>query len=169
MRARYHAAFSMGTGFLGWALSRSWGLTLGIMMGGVIIDLDHLVDYIVHYGWRLDIRRFFRASYCGEYERALLFLHAWELWLLVGCAALIFPRQWLAGLALGWGLHLLLDQVMNRPVPGAYSLIYRWKRRFRYEVLFPLQARMRYSASGGASGSPPAGEKPASSNADRIR
>ncbi|RKX31166.1 MAG: hypothetical protein DRP22_04150 [Verrucomicrobia bacterium] len=173
MRARYHAAFSVGSGLAAWMLSRSCGLTLGIVIGGIVIDLDHLVDYVAHYGWRLDVRRFFRASYFGEYKRAFLPLHAWELWLLAACAALILPQEWLTGFTLGWGLHLLLDQVVNCPHPGAYSLLYRWRCNFRYELLFPLQARMHYSVSDSVSDaeseSPPAGEKPASSNATRIR
>jgi len=103
MRARYHAAFSVGSGLAAWMLSRSCGLTLGIVIGGIVIDLDHLVDYVAHYGWRLDVRRFFRASYFGEYKRAFLPLHAWELWLLAACAALILPPGMADRFYLGMG------------------------------------------------------------------
>jgi len=176
MKVRYHVLVSAAVAPVAWKASHSVAVVLGWVAGGVLVDLDHLVDYVLHYGWRVSPERLFRASYQGEYERAYLPLHAWEVWLASAAVGLVSGVPWLMGVAAGWGLHLLLDQLFNRPHALAYSLVYRWARGFRYAHLFPHQAQRRYS--GGASGEDPAsgrvesegtGEKPASSRAARMR
>jgi hypothetical protein len=97
---------------------------VGAVLGAVLIDLDHLVDWGLN-GWRDDFSR-----------RIVVPLHGWEYPCLLAALALMprFPaaaRQAAAGLAAGWLGHLTLDVLVNRPeTPAAYSLLRRMRHGF---------------------------------------
>jgi hypothetical protein len=149
-RPRFHA---LVTAPVAWAAHRQWGplSAAGVLVTGVFIDLDHLVDY----AWtRL---RGARSHYFAP-------LHGWELaaavtvWSAVALrnpeARPLLPdrlvrhrslqerlanRQTLggllAGLAAGWLVHLAQDVVSNRPRhPLVYALVYRMRHGFRREA-----------------------------------
>ena len=93
-RPRYHAAVSLTLAALVVARSRRWRDALPILIAGVLVDLDHLVD--------LAATRATRKT-----EWVILPLHAWE-WVfgLLTRRARLFD-----GLAGGLAAHLALDQL----------------------------------------------------------
>jgi hypothetical protein len=134
------------------AAGRRWGApaVAGVFTGGLLIDLDHLADYV----WT-------RAR--DEKSHYLAPLHGWELALAItGLAAaslkrsarrplpdhLVRPKgvlaaaleepvvaSALAGLAAGTWLHLVQDALTNRPRhAGVYSLLYRLRHGFKREI-----------------------------------
>jgi hypothetical protein len=148
-RPRWHALI---TAPLAWHAARSWGAAsvAGAVAGGLLIDVDHLVDY----GWT-------RLS--GKRTHFFAPLHGWELSLALAGAAWWLQREadeaqarpdswtphltivgnvlgprwerrfaaFLGGLAAGSTLHLVQDIISNRPAhPGTYSLLFRIWRRF---------------------------------------
>jgi hypothetical protein len=134
-------------------MQRKWGLagSLGVIAGGLLIDLDHLVDY----AW---------TRLRGEKSHYLAPFHGWELAGLVTALASFatqrllrqsplpgsilpskegldhyFSSRWfaavLSGLAAGMWLHLVHDVLTNRPRHvGVYSLLYRLRHGFRREI-----------------------------------
>jgi hypothetical protein len=127
-RPRYHAALSLGLAGLVVARSRRWRDALPVVVAGVLVDLDHLVDLAAT-----------RAS--GKAEWIILPLHAWE-WVF----GLLARRQHLAdALAGGLAAHLALDQL--NPVvrhPLFYWLTVRVAYRFR--ATSPLVDPRRFAA-----------------------
>jgi len=118
-RPRWHI---LATTPLAGVLWRRWGglAALGAVAGGVLIDVDHLIDY----AWT-------RAK--GEKSHYLAPFHGWE----VAVALTLFAgrSRAVAGLAAGVWLHLVVDVIGNRPKhPGVYSLVYRTKHGFRREA-----------------------------------
>jgi len=114
-RPRYHAVLSLGVAALVVARSRRWRDALPVLVAGVLVDLDHLVDLAAT-----------RAT--GKTEWIILPLHAWE-WVF----GLIARRTRLADLlAAGLAPHLALDQ-LNPGVshPLFYWLVVRLAYRFR--------------------------------------
>ena len=116
---------------------------------GILIDVDHVLDYVREYGFRADIREFLRVFYTSRFRKVVLLFHAWEL------VAGLFIVSWLTGwnevlLGLGIGTfhHLLLDQFGNGMRPLGYFLGFRILKRFtivkiiREEVLRRKQARL---------------------------
>ena len=110
----------------------TWPQQLAVLATGVLIDADHLIDYLL-----------FRQA--GRRRWVVLPLHGWEY----GLALLLSDRlgRW-SGLAraaaLGLILHLLLDLATNRPAdPALYSVVYRLHHRF-------AAARLRPGGGGGA-------------------
>jgi hypothetical protein len=105
-------------------------------LAGILIDLDHFFDYIRDKGWNLNLKHFFNYSYRARYERAYLFLHAYELLLLIGFIIVISNYNILIIAAgTGFAQHLILDHIFNPVKPMAYFLIYRFKNRFSKQCL----------------------------------
>jgi hypothetical protein len=122
------AAAYVGTGSL--------GLTAGLALGGFLLDLDHVFDYVVFERQR-DLRpsAFLRYYLEGRVRRVVLPLHSYELLGLLVLVAWLSHREWLWGYVLGMALHLPLDIIFNgRLVPGGlvhfYSFICRARAGF---------------------------------------
>lgn len=102
------------------------------LAAGVLIDVDHALDF---YNWY--VRR--------DDRRLLVLLHAWE-YSLAGVIALLagLTDPLLVGAVLGHAGHLVTDQIANPVHPLGYSLLFRLKHRFRrhrlvYQRLEPLE------------------------------
>ena len=119
------AAVYLGTG--------NAALTAGLAAGGFLIDLDHVLDYLVFEKQR-DLRpsAFLRYYLEGRVERVVLPLHSYELVALLTLLAWLFHRDWLWGYVLGTALHLPLDIIWNgRLVPGGLVHFYSFTVRAR--------------------------------------
>jgi hypothetical protein len=118
------------------ALTHSGPLVAGIAVGGFLIDIDHAVDYVLFDGQR-DLRpaTFLRYYVEGRMRRAVLVLHSYELFALLGAVALWIQALPLWGYLLGGLMHLALDLVFNgettpRSIAAFYSFGYRLAHRF---------------------------------------
>lgn len=127
-------ALACGTAY---AATGSPALTAGVAAGGFLIDVDHVVDYVLFDG-RRDLRpaAFLRYYLEGRVQRTVLLLHSYELATLLALLAWATGWVWLWGYCLGMALHLPLDIIFNgRMVPGGlvhfYSFACRWRAGFR--------------------------------------
>ncbi len=125
MRPVAHLAISGAAGAIGWAVSGSPAAIGASVVAGVLVDLDHMVDYVRWYG-------------LGKQDELLLLLHAWE-WaaaLLVLSVAL-FPDPVVVGATFGYCGHLVADQFGNHAYPLTYSITYRIANRFMLRKVAP--------------------------------
>ncbi len=109
------------------------------LAGGVLIDLDHILDFYLFSGERFSVRRFFSWCHSAHWPKLTIFFHSYELYALLFAAAWYLDSAILRGLVWGTGLHLLLDQLDNvrkyRLSPWIYLLGYRIAVKFRGEKL----------------------------------
>ncbi len=117
-----HAAISIGVGLLGWWWSGKPAALPASVAVGVLIDLDHAVDYACY-------------AFTGEH-RLLLPLHGYELALPLWWIS----TRWLgpkasAAVVASYLLHLVTDEHSNQTKPGTYSLLLRARKSFRLEAL----------------------------------
>jgi hypothetical protein len=102
------------------------------LLSGILIDLDHIVDYMIEFGPRFDRKQFFDYFYKKEYRRVVLVFHGWEWLLFLGVLAWQTGwNPWYVGLLAGIGHHLVLDQLANSAKPLGYSVLWRWLNGFR--------------------------------------
>ncbi len=121
MRPIHHAVLSAAVGGVAWGVTgEPWAVPVAVG-AGVLIDADHLVDQV----W---------LFYMHRRPEAILALHGWEWLAALGIvsAALSFP-WWMVAATLGYGSHILSDQMFNGVHRLAYSMIYRVRHRFRVE------------------------------------
>jgi hypothetical protein len=104
----------------------------------VLIDLDHVLDYLVeqkHWG---GLRDFF-GTFDRMLERNIFFLHSWELigLLFAGWGIGAFPG-WVGAASLGMGYHLAFDQIVYAKFhhPMYYFFFFRAAHCFRAVDLY---------------------------------
>jgi hypothetical protein len=136
-------------------------LTAAVAAGGFLIDVDHAIDYVLFEG-RRDLRpqAFLRYFIEGRMRWAVLILHSYELFALLGALAWWTQAPLISAYLLGALMHLALDIVFNgrvtpRSIVAFYSFAYRLSHRFDARVLLgitPRRDRRRFWAEffGGA-------------------
>ncbi len=127
---------------------KSWGLAVSSFIAGIFIDLDHIIDYLRENGRPFRIKNFFRICHECRFNKVILIWHGWE-WLVVwGAAAWLSDwNPWITGTLIGLTQHMLLDAINSIPdfkSLRSYSLIWRWKKNFDFDTLFPKMKNIKY-------------------------
>jgi hypothetical protein len=136
MRLQEHAAISIVLSGILYPLFRSWGLSLACLVSGIFIDLDHVIDYVKQCGLSFDIKKFFKVYHEDSLLKVRL-LHGWEWVAFFLLAAWMTDwNPWVVGVLIGFFQHILLDTINRGESFLSYSLIWRWKKGFKGEVIF---------------------------------
>lgn len=145
MKLVHHSAFSLTLAGMIYLIFKSWGLSLGCLIAGIFIDLDHIYDYMREHGRSFNMKEFFHVNYNSQYDRVILFLHGWEWVFLGGIAAWLTEwNPWITGGLIGLTQHLVLDAVYNGSNLMCYSLFWRWTRDFELDTIFPKSKEIKY-------------------------
>jgi hypothetical protein len=132
MKASYHIVASAGISLGFQATMHSWPATLGCFLSGVLIDIDHYLDYYI-------IRKKFPYRYkdlvdfCfdAKENKNYLFFHAYEFLLILWLLIYFFNLGLIwTGIALGLTTHVIFDQFFNPIKPLFYFLTYRIANQF---------------------------------------
>jgi len=132
MKASYHVVVSAGVAFGFQAIVNSWPATVVCFLSGVLIDIDHYIEYYIFkkkWPWRYrDLLNF--CDYNDE-RKVFLIFHGYEylvaLWLIIYFFHL---NSIFIGLALGLTVHLVFDQFTNPTRPLFYFITYRIAHQF---------------------------------------
>jgi hypothetical protein len=133
MQAPKHVIASVIISALVWWWLRSSAAALACFLMGVLVDLDHVIDFLYNSRRHLRIHRFFAVFEFEILENIFVFLHSWEfalVWLaLLFCGPGVRQPVTL-GLFIGFVTHLGLDNLFNRHSRWAYFLLYRLRHGF---------------------------------------
>ena len=141
MKPTSHVVISLSVFTLLYLVFRSHLLALAAFLSGIFIDIDHLLDYFREHGFNLDVEKFVYFGTNYRYEKATIFLHSWELFLIYSVIVFISPaNEILFGIFMGYLVHLIFDQFGNLSRPLSYFLIYRWKNNFIREKLWRIES-----------------------------
>ncbi len=106
---------------------------------GILIDLDHAIDFHLFSGEKFSIANFFSWYHENRWQKIVLIFHSYELFGLVYAAAYYLDSEVLRAVLWGASVHLLLDQIGNKKTnhlsPWFYFFSYRIVVRFRREKL----------------------------------
>ncbi len=119
-----------------WFFTNSWLYAALAVLAGVMVDADHVFDYIREEK-KFEMKGMFIKSYKGDFEYLYIFFHAWEyipLSFLIG--ALINNYTFSIVFSIAYFAHLLPDQLLNNTRPWGYSLIYRIIQKFEMRKIF---------------------------------
>ena len=108
------------------AYFKSFGYAAVSFLAGVLIDLDHIIDYYLNYGFTFNIKKIYNSCLAISLKRLYIVFHSYELIAFLWAAIYIFSlsKFWQA-IALGFTQHIILDQVSNPVRAFGYSFIYR--------------------------------------------
>lgn len=123
---------------------RSWKPAVASLISGIFVDLDHIIDYWIEYGLRFDLKQlfnYFDEKNFGNRKKLFFIFHAWEWLIIIAAAAWLTDwNLWVTGLLVGYGQHIILDEIYNssqyrlRPYVLGYFLLWRWKKRFEFKT-----------------------------------
>jgi len=137
-----HIVVSFSLGSIYFLLTNNWRWSVLIVVGGILIDVDHLLDYFLYYGTKLNLENFMCGSFCRS-GKIYLFMHSWELIILLSVGSIWIKL--LLPLCIGMGVHLIIDQLGHkRKNPLFYFLIYRICLGFDIEKLLPGKSKEEY-------------------------
>ncbi|MCG8431533.1 MAG: hypothetical protein MJA29_10225 [Candidatus Omnitrophica bacterium] len=131
----YHA---VGTFVLAAAIylhTRDSGCVALVVLGGILIDVDHFIDYALVFKSKFHLRKFLLSDYLKS-GKIYIILHSWELIILLGAVSLLTDSYGLFLLSLSMAMHLGIDSI-QRMNPLLYFLVVRILRRFDASVLVP--------------------------------
>ena len=154
MKAKHHFWSSLALGgALYWA-TRSVEAPAGAMIGGFLIDADHLIDQF----WSIKYGAPFRRELSGgkgaspswpvklfrprKLLRLPLVLHSYELLAVISVFTLTLRTPFLFGLSSGYVLHIALDLMRHHHEflsPLFYLFSYRLTRGFRRDHLIKTE------------------------------
>lgn len=136
LRAHLLAALPLGGAYY-------WSEGSAVLAGlaaaaSVLVDVDHLPDYLWwRRGWR-GLEDFFDASYKHRVPFILIVTHSWELMALAwGLILTLGAPPWVQALAVGWLYHLAWDQWRNSVGARFYFLLHRARMGFQRRLLKP--------------------------------
>ena len=140
MKPVFHVVASTLVSGILYGMFKSWGMVIASFLSGILIDIDHVIDYLRAGGVPCNRKEFSEFIREKEYwktasghRKVNVLLHGWE-WLifLSMTAALTDWNPVVTGILIGFGHHMVLDVLNNRPASWAktflgYSLLWRWK------------------------------------------
>ncbi|MFH1867780.1 MAG: hypothetical protein ABH843_02300 [Candidatus Omnitrophota bacterium] len=138
MRPEIHAVVSFSLGVILWLLTKSVYAGFLCFIAGIVVDLDHIVEYIIHHSSRgFTIKKVCQAcdqtnKQEGElkFPKLYLFFHSWELVIIFAIAVVYLRNIYLAAIAMGYASHLILDSTKNPAYPYSYFIIWRVIKKF---------------------------------------
>jgi len=138
MKPISHVAVSAVTSVVFGYVTQSWTATLACFISGILFDLDHVLDYIIHKK-RIPFRLSELEAFCSEEKGGKLYLifHCYELMILYWLLVVIFGAGvfWI-GIGIGITIHFIADEIVNPLRPLSYWFVYRIKHRFDKKGIF---------------------------------
>jgi hypothetical protein len=140
MKTTHHMIASAVAGSAAYKMTGSPQMASALFLGGVLIDLDHILDYVILAKERHTVRNFFSWFHDIRWQRIIVVLHSYEFYALFLLLAFWVKNDILTGLAIGTGLHLLMDQFGNIRLSNGVRLSSRFYfLAFRYLSDFELK------------------------------
>lgn len=129
-----HLCLSLLCALLIYLKTENSGYALVFILGGIFIDLDHLLDYF--FSFRRFVLRAFLASLQLRGGKVYLLLHSWEIVFLLLTWGSAVKSPPLAILAAGFALHLVIDNLQRKNL-FFYFFTYRLAHGFKVATLLP--------------------------------
>ena len=70
------------SGFFYWSY-RDWRLIMAAVFLGIVVDIDHLFDYLAYYGSNFSFSVFFYGTYMQANNKVYVLFHGWEYLILL--------------------------------------------------------------------------------------
>lgn len=138
MKLKHHITASIIISAFLFAISKSWIIFTSSLISGVLIDIDHVLDYFWEFRNYFRVKEFFNVHYNKNILFCMIIFHSWELLFPLNIYAFfISGNLWVIGIAIGFTQHVVLDQIFNKPNRWGYFFFWRLKNNLSFKKLFP--------------------------------
>ncbi len=149
MHLLIHLFFAMLAGFIAWRLWRKPIVSfVGGIIGGLLIDLDHVLDYFFAFGLSFKLDYFVNGYQFLKSDKIYVLFHGWEYVIILVVIAYVAKnlkvKSFIFALALGAFFHLSADVFLNDMSVKFYSIIFRAKNGFEIEKIVTREHWQRH-------------------------
>ncbi|MFA6973584.1 MAG: hypothetical protein WC238_02465 [Parcubacteria group bacterium] len=137
-----HIALSLLAGFIVWKLwQKPVASFVAGIVGGFLVDLDHVIDYFLAFGWNIRLDYFAKGYQFLKSDKIYVLLHGWEYVIILAVLAIWVLKNKTAksvilALALGLFFHLGFDASANEGAKfSTYSIANRMHKNFELKDL----------------------------------
>lgn len=124
---------------LSFVFTKSLEASAGLVLGGILIDIDHLLEFWYDRGFSLNMRDFFSFGNNGAATHFFILLHSYEFFFLLLAARRFMPVSFFwEGIAVGLAVHILLDYINI-----VARLQYKWYSFILFSFIFRLLFRFQ--------------------------
>jgi hypothetical protein len=132
---------------LGFIISKKYNnyatTIIGVMLGGFLIDLDHLIDYFFAFGLNFRLDYFIKGYQFLHSDKIFVLLHSFELAIIILIISIILIRKlervkiavFLLSFSMALLFHLFYDVYANELPVKSYFLTYRYQNNFELKKL----------------------------------
>lgn len=114
MNPSVHAITSFSLGAVMWFFTGSFYAGLLCFASGTLVDFDHVIEYLIHFGRRdISLRKVYKTCQERLFGKLYLIFHLGELAILLWAAAAHTKNMYILAICVGYSSHLLLDFVAN--------------------------------------------------------
>ena len=140
MRPQRHIIASAFSGIAIWVAGRNLLAGIILFLSGVLPDIDHVLEFIIHRGIRgITIKKVYDAfspEHIPPFEKLYLFLHSIELAIFLWIASVFADNIYLTAFTSGYTLHLIMDAGGNNLSRSFYFFTWRMHKKFDINKLF---------------------------------
>ena len=133
MKLRHHIIATLPIAAIAFGITRSWSCIIGIFIGGILIDIDHFIEFWHDREFTIDVKEFFHFGNSGLSSRLFVLFHSFKLIPLLLIGFILTNNQLFIGITLGIILHLFLDYVNL-----VKRFCYRWNSIIVFSFIFRL-------------------------------
>ncbi len=130
-----HLSLSLLVGATVGSLTGNYWAMLAALLAGFFVDTDHLIDYIAFKKFKgLNLKEFLSGKFFDDSGKVYVLFHGYEFALIYLFAGIFWSQfNWLfLALGLSHFLHLLYDQISNKPIWPTYFISYRIAHNFNH-------------------------------------
>ena len=119
------------------ALINSWPGAIACFLAGILIDVDHFIDYYQRKS-KMCYSLAELENFCSNDRNGKIYLvfHAYEWLVILWGISFFYPHPIFVGIVFGMSVHMVLDQIYNDIYPYAYFWVFRAKYGFDHMVFF---------------------------------
>ena len=144
MKVSAHIIISFSAGALFWLFTKQIYAGLACFVSGVLIDIDHIIDYIIRFGYRgFTVKKLYQAcentykkDSARRFKKLYFIFHAYEIAILLWIASIYIKNIYVLAITVGYTTHLIMDCTANPVHPQAYSIVWRAIKGFDIDKLF---------------------------------
>ena len=148
MKPLQHAIASFSLSVILTFLTKSLYAGLICFFSGFLLDIDHLLEYVTHYGWRdFTVKKIHEA--CDQtlkgkgrrqFRRIYLIFHSIEIAFIAFLVSIYTKNIYIFAFFLGYIVHLILDCLGNSQYPKFYLITWRAVNKFHTDKLLRKKA-----------------------------
>lgn len=136
----FHLSLSLFAGWIAWIVTGNPYVFIPALIGGVLVDIDHLIDYFFAYGTNFKLSYFMRGRQFHKSNKTYILFHSWELVFILfiltfQLSDLLTLRPLFLSFSFAYFLHLLFDSLINHMRAPSYFLLYRLVKKFDLKTL----------------------------------